>query len=66
MSRRADIEDQIAEIPAQGLHGVAVKLALWQQFPAAVDEHEKLAVETAYETIVKLTGFDPAAQAETW
>ena len=63
---RAEIEDQIAEVPAQGLRGIAVKLALWKHYSDNTDEPGLAALDSAYETLVKLTGEDPAAQVERW
>jgi len=66
--RRAEIEQKIAETPAQGLKGLLVKLALWQHYhydESDKNEHELLA--SAYESIVELTGgVDLAAQVERW
>ena len=62
-----EIEEAIAEAPAEGLKGIAVKLALWRHYS---DDHsdtvEDNAVASVYETVVKLTGIDLAAQVERW
>jgi len=66
--RLKEIEDQIAETPAEGLTGIAVKLALWRawHYDEACDEVHDLLLST-YETAVKLTGgVDYAAQVERW
>ena len=64
--RQAEIEQKIAETPAQGLKGLLVKLALWQHYhhdESYENEHELLA--SAYESIVELTGgVDLAAQVK--
>jgi hypothetical protein len=66
--RLKEIEDQIAETPAAGLTGIAVKLALWRvwHYDEASDEVHDLLLST-YEAAVNLTGgVDLAAQVERW
>jgi hypothetical protein len=59
-----DIEWAIAEAPANSLHGIAIKLALWKfwQFTRKQDQAEDQAVDAAYEAVVKLAGLDLMAQ----
>jgi hypothetical protein len=66
--RQAEIEQTIAETPAEGLKGIAVKLALWKHYSDGHgDEVEEVAVASVYETVVNLTGgVDLAAQVERW
>jgi hypothetical protein len=54
-------------MPAEGLKGVAVKLALIQRERDFMQEPATSLTDGAYETIVKLTGgVDLAAQVERW
>lgn len=66
--RRAEIEQKIAETPAEGLKGIAVKLALWKHYSDGHgDEAEEAAVASVYETVVSLTGgVDLAAEVKDW
>jgi hypothetical protein len=55
--------------PAEGLAGIAVKMALWQHHnwdQAKGFDAEDVAVASAYTAIVKLTGADLAAEVERW
>jgi hypothetical protein len=60
------IEDQIAATEARGLHGLAVKLAIWRQYDDEHSESEDDAVDSAYDALVKMIGVDYAAQAVRW
>jgi hypothetical protein len=67
-ARVRDIEDEIAEMPAEGLTGIAVKLALWygSHYDFTGEEALPLLVST-YEATVKLAGLpDLAAQVDRW
>jgi hypothetical protein len=66
--RLAAIEQKIAETPAEGLKGIAIKLALWKHYSGGHDNNvEEAAVASVYETVVKLTGgTDLASQIERW
>jgi hypothetical protein len=66
--RQGEIEQKIAETPAEGLKGIAVKLALWKHYSDGHgDEVEEVAVASVYKTVVNLTGgIDLAAQVERW
>jgi hypothetical protein len=59
------IEELIASTPAEGLRGLTVKLALWRCYPDwRQDGPEHNTVDSAYEALVRLTGWDPAVEAE--
>ena len=63
----SDIEDRIADTPADGLNGILVKLAVWRFWNDLDDGSEHFAVLSAYETLVKMTGgVDLAAEVERW
>jgi hypothetical protein len=65
--RLTEIEQKIAETPAEGIKGIAVKLALWKHYSERSDDVEEVAVASVYETVVKLAGgTDLAAQVERW
>jgi uncharacterized membrane protein YccC len=57
----SDIELQLAETPAEGMQGLAVKLGLH----CFLNDHADAASiqsESAYRDLVRLTGHDPAVQ----
>ena len=57
----ADIEERLAETPAEGMQGLAVKLGLH----CFLNDHADAASmqsESAYRDLVRLTGRDPAVQ----
>ena len=52
-----------AEAPAAGLHGVAIKLAIWQYVSLDHLEFEDHAAAlSAYQTLARLAGVDPVAE----
>jgi hypothetical protein len=67
-TRQLEIEQKIASTPAEGIKGIAVKLALWKHYSDGHDDNvEEAAVASVYETVVKLAGgTDLAAQVERW
>jgi hypothetical protein len=66
--RLSEIEDAIAETPAEGMTGMAIKLAVWKVFnrgEAYENDHELIA--SLYDSAVNLSGgFDFAAQVRRW
>jgi hypothetical protein len=63
----SEIEDKIADTPADGLSGILVKLAVWRFWNDLDDGSEHYAVLCAYETRVEMTGgVDLAAEVERW
>jgi hypothetical protein len=57
----SEIEDRLAETPAQGMDGLAVKLGLH----CFLNDHAdaaSLQSESAYRDVVRLTGLDPARE----
>jgi hypothetical protein len=57
----ADVESRIAATPAEGLHGLVVKLGLHQFLKDQADA-ASVQVDSAYCDLVRLTGHDPAAE----
>jgi hypothetical protein len=60
-SKLSEIEDRLAETPAQGMDGLAVKLGLH----CFLNDHAdaaSLQSESAYRDVVRLTGLDPARE----
>jgi hypothetical protein len=60
-SKLSEIEDRLAETPAQGMDGLAVKLGLH----CFLNDHADAASiqsESAYRDLVRLTGLDPALE----
>ena len=55
------IETRIAATPAEGLHGLVVKLGLHRFLSAHADGASELA-DSAYADLVRLTGHDPATE----
>lgn len=64
--RHRDLEDQIAETPAEGLTGIAIKLAFCLNEVDHMQEPAVTPVATAYEAIKRVVGVDYAAQMERW
>jgi hypothetical protein len=60
------LEAQIVQTPAEGLAGIAIKLALCKHyyFDTWSFSHDTLA--TACETMAKIQGVDLSAQVECW
>ena len=56
-----DIESRIAATPAEGLHGLVVKLGLHQFLNDQADA-ASVQVTSVYRDLVRLTGHDPAAE----
>ena len=57
----ADVESRIAATPAEGLHGLVVKLGLHQFLKDQADA-ASVQADSAYCDLVRLTGHDPAAE----
>jgi hypothetical protein len=57
----ADVESCIAATPAEGLHGLVVKLGLHQFLNDQADA-ASIQVDSAYCDLVRLTSHDPAAE----
>ena len=60
-TKLSDIETRLAETPAEGMQGLAVKLGLH----CFLNDHADAASiqsESAYRDLVRLTGHDPAVQ----
>lgn len=60
----SEIEGRLAETPAEGMHGLAVKLGLH----CFLNDHADAASaqsESAYRDLVRLTGQDPAVEIAT-
>ena len=55
------IESRIATIPAQGLHGLVVKLGLDRFLHEHADASSEQA-DSAYADLVRLTGHDPVSE----
>jgi hypothetical protein len=64
--RLREIEDQIAQTPAEGLTGVAIKLALCVGEEDFMQEPAVTLIATAYETLKRVTGTDYLAEIERW
>jgi hypothetical protein len=56
------------KIQAQGLQGIAVKLALWSKYAEThgIEEPESDAIASICKTVENLTGFDVAAKDADW
>jgi hypothetical protein len=59
----AEIESRIAETPAEGLRGLAVKLGLHHFLNDEADSSVQFT--SAYRDLVRLTGRDPASEIST-
>ena len=65
--RCAALENQIAETPAHGIVGVAIKLASAKHNEDFLSEPCDALVLSAYKTLIKVAGLpDYAAQAKRW
>ena len=56
-----EVESRIAATPAEGLRGLVVKLGL-HQFLKEQAEAARVKVDSVYCNLVRLTGYDPAAE----
>jgi hypothetical protein len=66
--RVAAVGEQIAKMPAEGVRGVAVKLAMRRYYNGSDKslESEDMAIASAHATLTKLTGVDLLAPVEIW
>jgi len=62
-ARTRTIEQRIAATPAQGLDGIAIKLALWQ-FINCHDDAAALQADAAYRDVTRFINRDFRAEAE--
>ena len=60
-TRLSDIETRLAETPAEGMQGLAVKLGLHCFLNDHADS-ASIQSESAYRDLVRLTGHDPAVE----
>ena len=60
-AKLSDIETQLAETPAEGMQGLAVKLGLHSFLNDHADA-ASIQSDSAYRDLVRLTGQDPASQ----
>ncbi|MGZ5917595.1 MAG: hypothetical protein ACXWJ4_09785 [Methyloceanibacter sp.] len=60
MDKLRDIENAIAEAPAEGLLGVAIKLAVWRHWNSNDDfiHNEEWAVASAHDALIAIIGAD--------
>jgi len=64
---RWSIVEKIAETPAEGLTGLAIKLAIWRHaFDEKTNNEFHDLLHTTHDALVKLAGVDYAAQVERW
>jgi hypothetical protein len=59
------VEELIAETPARGLTGVAIKLGLWRFINGKYDEYDAASEqgEAAYDDVTRLVGRDSYGEA---